>query len=116
MKLSHSARTDVGKTRDHNEDNFGVGDAEPAEQLGELLVVCDGMGGHASGEVASAIGVETLVAGYYGEPGDDRPHALEQAFEQANANIYARRLEDFPVAAKELARKRCHKHQKDWSL
>ena len=90
MKLSHSARTDVGKTRDHNEDNFGVGDAEPAEQLGELLVVCDGMGGHASGEVASAIGVETIVAGYYGEPGDDRPHALEQAFEQANANIYAR--------------------------
>jgi eukaryotic-like serine/threonine-protein kinase len=33
----------------------------------------------------------------------------------SNANIYVRRLEDFPPAAKELARKRCRKH-KDWAL
>ncbi|MDP3506274.1 MAG: serine/threonine-protein kinase [Myxococcales bacterium] len=33
----------------------------------------------------------------------------------SNANIYARRLENFPAAAKDLARKRCRKHR-DWSL
>jgi len=90
MKLRHSADTDVGKTRDHNEDSFGVGPAEQADQLGELLVICDGMGGHAAGEVASKIGVETILAIYYGEASEDRAHVLEQAFEQANEQIFAR--------------------------
>jgi protein phosphatase len=90
MKLRHSARTDVGKTRDHNEDNYGVGSGEQAEQLGELLVVCDGMGGHAAGEVASQLAVETILADYYADTGEDRPHALTEAFKQANAQIYAR--------------------------
>ncbi len=90
MKLRHSARTDVGKTRDHNEDNFGVGSGEQVEQLGELLVVCDGMGGHAAGEVASQIAVETILADYYADTDEDRPQALTEAFKQANALIYAR--------------------------
>ncbi|HEU5100485.1 MAG TPA: Stp1/IreP family PP2C-type Ser/Thr phosphatase [Roseiflexaceae bacterium] len=90
MKLRHSADTDVGKTRDHNEDSFGVGEGEQAERLGDLLVVCDGMGGHAAGEIASKIGVETILSTYYGDPSEDRAHVLEQAFEQANEQIYAR--------------------------
>jgi protein phosphatase len=90
MKLRHSADTDVGKTRDHNEDSFGVGTPDQAERLGKLLVVCDGMGGHAAGEVASKIGVETILSIYYSEPSEDRAHVLEQAFEQANEKIYAR--------------------------
>jgi protein phosphatase len=90
MKLRHSARTDVGRTRDHNEDSYGVGEAAPAEQLGELLVVCDGMGGHAAGEVASKIGIDTILAIYYGDSTDDRQLALVQAFEQANSAIFAR--------------------------
>jgi protein phosphatase len=90
MKLRYSARTDVGKTRDHNEDSYGVGGGEQAERMGELLVVCDGMGGHAAGEVASQIGVETILSIYYGDTSEDRPHALEQAFEEANEQIFAR--------------------------
>ncbi|NWG22324.1 MAG: serine/threonine-protein phosphatase, partial [Chloroflexi bacterium] len=89
MKLRHSARTDVGKTRDHNEDDFGVGEGAGVEQYGELLVVCDGMGGHAAGEVASHLGVETILSSYYGDPSEDRTEVLQKAFERANERIHA---------------------------
>jgi len=48
------AATDVGKIRDHNEDNFLV------DKKLALFVVADGMGGHAAGEVASAIAVRAV--------------------------------------------------------
>jgi protein phosphatase len=89
MKVRHSAHTDVGRTRDHNEDSYGIGEAEQAEQLGDLLVVCDGMGGHAAGEVASGMAVETILVDYYADDGEERPLALEQAFGHANEQIYA---------------------------
>lgn len=88
MKLRHSARTDVGQTRDHNEDNYGVGEGEQVERLGELLVVCDGMGGHAAGEVASRVAVETILSLYYQDDAEDRRLALEHVFTQANTRIY----------------------------
>ncbi len=48
------AATDVGKVRDHNEDNYLV------DKKLALFVVADGMGGHAAGEVASALAVRTV--------------------------------------------------------
>jgi PPM family protein phosphatase len=49
-----AAETSVGKVRDHNEDAHFI-DPESG-----IFIVCDGMGGHAAGEVASALAVQTI--------------------------------------------------------
>jgi protein phosphatase len=54
LKVRASGLTDVGRKRKHNEDNLFLSPPHG------LYVVADGMGGHASGEVASQIAVETL--------------------------------------------------------
>jgi protein phosphatase len=66
--LEDAARTDVGQQREHNEDCFGMNvqfskiDGLTGRQLHArgLYILCDGMGGHAGGEVASQLAVDTL--------------------------------------------------------
>ena len=65
MKVRYAAGTHPGLKRSHNEDNYFL----LAEE--NLYVVADGMGGHASGEVASQIAVETL-ANFYIDTARDR--------------------------------------------
>ncbi len=55
MRFSYAAHTHLGQQRPHNEDNYFVLEED------NLFVVADGMGGHRSGEVASAIAVEALA-------------------------------------------------------
>jgi protein phosphatase len=59
MKLVCAGMTDVGSARDHNEDDFYLSEGEEA-----LCVVADGMGGHRSGEVASAMAIKAIVEFY----------------------------------------------------
>ncbi len=100
-----SALTDVGRKREHNEDNFLVD-----KKLG-LYVVCDGMGGHAAGEVASALAVRVLHEEVKkerdlledfaaGKTGADRvskrdiTNMLEFAVNRASARVHAEAVRD----------------------
>ena len=58
ISLEFAAITDIGCRRSNNEDSFGY----DAEQ--QIFVVCDGMGGNAAGEVASAMAVRALIDSY----------------------------------------------------
>jgi len=94
LSIEVSGKSDVGCVRTNNEDNFGYD-----TQLW-IFVVCDGMGGQAAGEVASKIGVDTVLnyfreagKGKYPEVGEhiegfsERANALASAIRKANSEV-----------------------------
>lgn len=90
--MNYFALTDVGKTRDHNEDNYLV------KTYGDntLFAVFDGMGGAAAGETASALAkeeVERYFDGFFAENASPEPAvvqaALASAADRANFCVYS---------------------------
>ena len=109
IKVEVFAKTDLGRTRDHNEDRFLVADLSRREaslqpavrvhQIGErgsLFVVADGMGGAAAGELASQMATETIYQQMVRAWGTEREvtaqrfaYRLKEAVEVANEQIHA---------------------------
>lgn len=97
--LEDAGLTDVGRQRHHNEDCFGIETKIDKLELPRkrilqargLYILCDGMGGHAGGEVASELAVNTLRQ-YFQEHWIDNQLPTEntilQAVYLANQAIY----------------------------
>jgi len=95
------AKTDVGMKRTHNEDYFSLIEQD------QLFLVADGMGGHASGEVASKMATETIQEFFARSQDDDVtwPYKMDRALsfvenrlvvgvKMANQRIYETALKD----------------------
>ena len=97
LRLDVAQLTDVGRKREHNEDNMAYvipKDLQVMAAKGALFIVADGMGGHAAGEVASEIAVDTVSNAYYQDDSDDVATSLLQAIRRANAAIHQRAAEN----------------------
>ncbi len=101
-------RTDVGRTREHNEDSFVVADLNTMNatlqpevrthhpgKMGSLFMVADGMGGAAAGEIASAMATEVVLQELDARWRHAAEHdsetfarAIKAATETANARIH----------------------------
>lgn len=101
MKIRSAGSTHVGRVRSSNEDHFGTFDDLA------LYVVADGMGGHAAGEVASLMAVQTVRDAFLEAAADptiptaredDHGRRLVRAIEQANQRIYAAGAENQALA------------------
>ena len=92
-RLNIAQRTDVGRQRHHNEDNVAYivpKDALLHAKKGALLIVADGMGGHAAGEVASEMAVSTVSTLYYQDTDSDVAASLLRSIKYTNTLIYQR--------------------------
>lgn len=97
LRLDVAQLTDVGRKRPHNEDNMAYvipKDPQVMTKKGALFIVADGMGGHAAGEVASEIAVDTVSYAYYQEDDDDIAVSLIHAIKRANTLIHQRAAEN----------------------
>src|SRR5207248_9683561 len=85
MQVKSFGLTHVGRQRQHNEDSFLV------EDKAKLYLVADGMGGHAAGEIASKIAVESINEFIVHTKEDDGtwPHAYDEHYKRSTNRLMA---------------------------
>ncbi len=109
VSVSVFGKTDLGRTREHNEDTFLVADLSTGNASlqpevrrheigarGSLFMVADGMGGAAAGELASAMAADliyrhmaTAWAADVANSPDQFAYRMREAVELANGQIYS---------------------------
>jgi serine/threonine protein phosphatase PrpC len=109
VRVSVFGKTDLGRTREHNEDTFLVADLSTGNASlqpevrnhevgprGSLFIVADGMGGAAAGELASAMAADLIyrhmATAWAGDPAGTAErfaYRMKEAVELANGQIYA---------------------------
>jgi protein phosphatase len=91
--LEHAQLSDVGMRRRNNQDSFGfvlAADDRTWKLRGHVLMVADGMGAHAAGELASKIAVETVPHLYLKLLEQPPGEALKRAISETNAEVNRR--------------------------
>jgi protein phosphatase len=109
VRVSVFGKTDLGRTREHNEDTFLVADLSTGNASlqpevrnheigprGSLFIVADGMGGAAAGELASAMAADLIyrhmATAWASDPADTAErfaYRMKEAVELANGQIYS---------------------------
>ena len=93
QKVQYATLSDVGMRRKNNQDSFTVqlcSDKNEWAQRGHIFIVADGMGGHAVGELASKIAVDTTPLTYFKSRATTIPAAVTEAICDANRVINER--------------------------
>jgi PPM family protein phosphatase len=106
MRVRFAGDSNVGMKRAHNEDSFYLPESE------RLAIVADGMGGHASGEVASRMAVDTIV-GFFKATMDDQqltwPFKMDHGHRyDINRMVTAIKLANLKIHEQAQKDPRCH--------
>jgi len=91
LDIEFAQLSDPGKERDHNEDFIGyVPPVTPAQvrSHGWFFAVADGVGGQASGEVASRTVIESLTSGFRAGGSESHQSLLPRLVQTANHKVF----------------------------
>ncbi len=93
QQIRYATLSDIGLRRRNNQDSFCVqmcSEKEVWQKHGHIFVVADGMGGHAVGELASKIAIDTIPLSFFKSRAEKVSGALTEAIENANKAIFER--------------------------
>ncbi len=91
LVVSVAMETHIGRQRQQNQDAIGhLVPPDPAvlDELGEIFVLADGVGGLKGGDLASQYALSTIISSYYDQPEGSPADRLARAIAEANNVIY----------------------------